>query len=137
MKKEIFPWVEVKPTKTLKEIEKYFRWFLVQVKTVDFAFEINWPLVLKYLVKAQFSRFSHYCQLAQGHLGLLTWKPRTFTFFPSYANATVWSMNILSRKIDKEQKEVKALPFFVFIFYLHTNCNTPITLVYLQKLRIR
>ena len=23
------------------EIEKYFRWFLVQMKTVEFAFEIN------------------------------------------------------------------------------------------------
>ena len=26
------------------EIEKYFRWFLVQMKTVESAFEINWPL---------------------------------------------------------------------------------------------
>jgi hypothetical protein len=26
------------------EIQKYFRWFLVQMKTSKFAFEINWPL---------------------------------------------------------------------------------------------
>ena len=28
-----------------KEIQKYFRWFLVQMKSLEFAFEINWPLV--------------------------------------------------------------------------------------------
>ena len=26
------------------EIKKYFRWFLVQMKILEFAFEINWPL---------------------------------------------------------------------------------------------
>ena len=26
------------------EIQKYFRWFLVQMKSLEFAFEINWPL---------------------------------------------------------------------------------------------
>ena len=26
------------------EIQKYFRWFLVQMKSWEFAFEINWPL---------------------------------------------------------------------------------------------
>ena len=28
------------------EIQKYFRWFLVQMKSLEFAFEINWPLVV-------------------------------------------------------------------------------------------
>ena len=26
------------------EVQKYFRWFLVQMKSLEFAFEINWPL---------------------------------------------------------------------------------------------
>ena len=26
------------------KIQKYFRWFLVQMKSLEFAFEINWPL---------------------------------------------------------------------------------------------
>ena len=29
------------------EIQKYFRWFLVQMKSLEFAFEINWPLEAK------------------------------------------------------------------------------------------
>ena len=40
-------WVGLEPTKQYifrAEIEKYFCWFLVQIKTVEFAFEINWPL---------------------------------------------------------------------------------------------
>ena len=28
------------------EIQKYFCWFLVQMKSLEFAFEINWPLTL-------------------------------------------------------------------------------------------
>ena len=27
------------------KIQKYFCWFLVQMKSLEFAFEINWPLV--------------------------------------------------------------------------------------------
>ena len=27
-----------------EEIQKYFCWFLVQVKSLEIAFEINWPL---------------------------------------------------------------------------------------------
>ena len=26
------------------EIQKYFRWFLVQMKSLEFSFKINWPL---------------------------------------------------------------------------------------------
>jgi hypothetical protein len=41
----MFPWVGLEPTKYFRtEIEKYFVCFLVQVKTVELAFEINWPL---------------------------------------------------------------------------------------------
>ena len=28
------------------EIQKYFHWFLVQIKTLKFAFKINWPLIV-------------------------------------------------------------------------------------------
>ena len=44
--KKIFPWVGLEPTKYFRaEIEKYLVRFLVQVKTVELAFEINWRLV--------------------------------------------------------------------------------------------
>jgi hypothetical protein len=36
--------VGLEPTSSRAEIEKYFVRFLVQVKIVEFAFEINWPL---------------------------------------------------------------------------------------------
>ena len=26
------------------EIQKHFHWFLVQIKSLEFAFEMNWPL---------------------------------------------------------------------------------------------
>ena len=31
------------------EIQKYFHWFLVQMKSLEFAFEINWPLEQHFL----------------------------------------------------------------------------------------
>ena len=46
------------------EIQKHFRWFLVQMKTLEFAYEISWPLMfVKKLksIKAGYlnSRLSH------------------------------------------------------------------------------
>ena len=37
----IWPLLEARP-----EMQKYFRWFLVQMKTLEFAFEIYWLLSL-------------------------------------------------------------------------------------------
>ena len=44
------------------EIQKYFRWFLVQMKSLEFAFEINWPLALHHLsqnVSLWFTSYNH------------------------------------------------------------------------------
>ena len=46
-RKKKSPWVELEPTKEIyfrAGIQKYFVRFLVHVKTVEFAFEIIWPL---------------------------------------------------------------------------------------------
>ena len=46
----------------MAEIQKYFCRFLVQVKSLEFAFEINWPLALHHLsqnVSLWFTSFNH------------------------------------------------------------------------------
>ena len=36
------------------EIQKYFRWFLVQIKSLEFSFEINWPLAARAIFFVRF-----------------------------------------------------------------------------------